>query len=179
MCNGANLAYSRIAFLAVNGFEKIDAIASGDDMLLMLKIDKHFPGKVFYLKSKKAIVTSAPASSWKEFWQQRIRWSSKADQYDDKKIFRILLLVYFFNFFLFTLFLFSIWNFDSLLAAVLLILCKTVVEFPFVNSVAAFFDQRRLMKYFILMQPFHLAYVVVAGFLGKFGRYEWKGRKVK
>src|SRR5207245_2199103 len=38
MCNGANLGYTRAAYEAVNGFQKIDEIASGDDMLLMKKI---------------------------------------------------------------------------------------------------------------------------------------------
>jgi cellulose synthase/poly-beta-1,6-N-acetylglucosamine synthase-like glycosyltransferase len=179
MCNGANLAYSKQAFLKVKGFENIDSIASGDDMLLMQKIQERFPGKTAYLKSIKSTVTSAPASNWRAFWQQRIRWSSKADKYGDKKIFRILLLVYFFNLLLLALFILTVWNSAALLAALLLLLCKTVVEFPFVNSVAKFFGQQKLMVYFIFLQPFHLLYVVSAGFLGKFGSYEWKGRKVK
>jgi biofilm PGA synthesis N-glycosyltransferase PgaC len=179
MCNGANLAYSRQAFQGVNGFENIDALASGDDMLLMYKINERFPGKTSYLKSKKAIVRSLPAKTWKEFWHQRIRWSSKADKYQDKRIFRILLLVYFFNLSLVILFILTFWSSTVLLVALLLLLCKTVVEFPFVNSVAKFFGQQRLMYYFVFLQPFHLLYVVCAGFLGKFGSYEWKGRKVK
>ncbi len=179
MCNGANLAYSKHSFLEVNGFENIDSLASGDDMLLMHKIVKRFPGQAVYLKNRKAIVTSLPAKTWKEFWQQRIRWSSKADKYEDKKIFRVLMFVYVFNFFLLTLFIVTLWNFDVLLVALLLLLCKTVVEFPFVNSVAKFFGQKKLMSYFVFLQPFHLLYVVIAGFLGKLGKYEWKGREVK
>ena len=33
MCNGANLAYEKKAFIEVGGFAGIDNIASGDDML--------------------------------------------------------------------------------------------------------------------------------------------------
>ena len=84
-----------------------------------------------------------------------------------------------FNLALFLLFVISIFNFDAIIVAFILLLCKTVIEFPFVNSVAKFFNEKRLMTYFVLMQPFHLVYVIVAGFLGKFGTYEWKGRKVK
>jgi len=40
MCNGANLAYEKQAFFDVNGFEGIDDVASGDDMLLMHKLFK-------------------------------------------------------------------------------------------------------------------------------------------
>jgi cellulose synthase/poly-beta-1,6-N-acetylglucosamine synthase-like glycosyltransferase len=179
MCNGANLAYSKSAFLEVNGFENIDAIASGDDMLLMSKIAERFPGKTGYLKSKNAIVTSQPANTWRAFWQQRIRWASKAGHYQQKNITQILLLVYCFNFSLFALFLVSIWNSDAFIVALLLLLCKIIIEYPLVNSVASFFGQRKLLFYFPFLQPLHLIYVVIAGFLGKFGRYEWKGRKVK
>ena len=45
MCNGANLAYEKKAFYEVNGFAGIDHIASGDDMLLMHKIWKQYPGQ--------------------------------------------------------------------------------------------------------------------------------------
>ena len=179
MCNGANLAYSKEAFHAVNGFQEIDGIASGDDMLLMQKVRTKFPDGIAYIKSQHAIVATQPAHSWRGFWNQRIRWSSKADRYQDKKIFRILLLVYFFNLALLLLFIMTPWNFDAFIVAILLVLCKTVVEYPFTNSVAKFFGQARLMAAFLFLQPFHLFYVVVAGFLGKFGKYQWKGRTVK
>src|SRR5438552_2515384 len=98
MCNGANLAYEKKAFEEVKGFESIDHIASGDDMLLMHKIRKKFPGRLNYLKSKKVIVSTQPMKTWKEFLNQRTRWASKARFYDDKRIFFVLLLVYLFNF---------------------------------------------------------------------------------
>ncbi len=43
MCNGANLAYEKSAFFEVGGFRGIDAIPSGDDMLLMHKIYNKYP----------------------------------------------------------------------------------------------------------------------------------------
>src|SRR5439155_432663 len=79
-------------------FENIDKIASGDDMLLMHKIWKRFPVRVHYLKSRQAIVATQPMKTWKEFFNQRIRWASKTRFYDDMRIFWVLLLVYLFNF---------------------------------------------------------------------------------
>ena len=73
MCNGANLAYEKNVFNEVNGFVGIDNIASGDDMLLMHKISTQYRGSVHYLKSKKAIVSTQPMKSWKDFFNQRIR----------------------------------------------------------------------------------------------------------
>ncbi|MFN2438326.1 MAG: glycosyltransferase, partial [Chitinophagaceae bacterium] len=73
MCNGANLAYTKQAFLEVDGFKGIDKISSGDDMLLMYKIWKKHPQNVHYLKNKKAIVSTQPMLTWKDFFMQRRR----------------------------------------------------------------------------------------------------------
>jgi cellulose synthase/poly-beta-1,6-N-acetylglucosamine synthase-like glycosyltransferase len=179
MCNGANLAYERSAFYEVNGFNNIDNIPSGDDMLLMHKIFKLYPEKVFYLKNRSAIVTTEPAASWKQFFNQRIRWASKADKYDDKRIFAVLLLVYLLNVCFLAGAIASFWNSIWLFLVLLLLLAKVLIEFPFVNSVAIFFGQQKLMKYFPFLQPLHIGYTIIAGWLGKFGQYEWKGRQIK
>jgi len=179
MCNGANLAYEKKAFEEVNGFEGIDRIASGDDMLLMHKIWKKFPGRVSYLKSKKVIVSTQPMKTWKEFFNQRIRWASKARFYDDKRIFFVLLLVYLFNFSFLVLLIAGFWLPVLWLYLLALWIAKAVIEFPFVYSISAFFNCQSLLKYFFFFQPLHIAYTLVAGWLGQLKKYEWKGRKVK
>lgn len=179
MCNGANLAYEKNAFHTVNGFEKIDNIASGDDMLLMHKIWKKYPGKVGYLKSKQAIVYTEPTKTWKQFFNQRIRWASKAKVYDDKRIFWVLLLVYLFNLSFLVLAVAGFWFHFLWLYLIGLLIVKTIIELPFVYSVAKFFNQTSLLKYFFFFQLLHISYTIIAGWLGQLGRYEWKGRKVK
>jgi cellulose synthase/poly-beta-1,6-N-acetylglucosamine synthase-like glycosyltransferase len=178
MCNGANLAYEKEAFLEVEGFRDIDNIPSGDDMLLMHKIFVKYPGRVFFLKNRQAMVCTRPETSWKGFFNQRIRWASKADSYDDRRIFRVLLCVYLLNLLLLGLVLASFWNTWYLWLLLLLMLVKTAVEYPFVRSVASFFGQQRLMVYFPAMEPFHVLYTVSIGWLGKFGSYRWKERKI-
>lgn len=179
MCNGANLAYKRDVFYEVGAFKGIDDIASGDDMLLMHKIWKQYPDRVAYLKSKQVIVETDAAATWKAFINQRIRWASKAKSYEDKRIFAVLLLVYLFNFSFLVLLAASFFNVHYLYIFIICWILKTMVEIPFVLSVSRFFNQQRLLKYFFLFQPLHIAYTIVAGFLGSFGKYEWKGRKVK
>jgi cellulose synthase/poly-beta-1,6-N-acetylglucosamine synthase-like glycosyltransferase len=179
MCNGANLAYEKSAFGLVDGFRGIDNIPSGDDMLLMHKIYKRYPGKVFFLKSRAAIVSTHAASSWNAFLHQRIRWASKATVYDDRRIFWVLLLVYLVNLLFPLLLLASCWNRWYLLVVLLLGIAKTFIEFPFTRIVAAFFGQQRLMIYFPCLQPFHIAYTVIVGWLGQFGSYKWKDRNVR
>jgi cellulose synthase/poly-beta-1,6-N-acetylglucosamine synthase-like glycosyltransferase len=179
MCNGANLAYSSAAFHEAGGFTDIDRLPSGDDLFLMHKIARLHPDRVVYLRSPEAIVTTQPASRWKEFFHQRIRWASKADRYDDKRIFRVLLLVYIVNALLLVLLAGAF--FDPRLGWLFLALLvlKTAVEYPFVRAVASFFGERPLMRYFILLQPLHILYTVAIGWMGKFGSYDWKDRKIK
>ncbi|MBS1621899.1 MAG: glycosyltransferase [Bacteroidetes bacterium] len=184
MSNGANMAYTRQVFYEVNGFSGIDTLASGDDMLLMYKIWKKYPGQCHYLKAKPAITHTAPVKTWKEFFNQRIRWASKTSKYKDKKIMPVLLLVYLFNL-----------SFPALLIALfrdpypfnigtgvwLLILwiAKTIVELPFIYSVAVFFEKQSLLKYYFILQPVHIAYILFTGLFSQTGKYEWKGRKVR
>jgi len=189
MCNGANLAYERTAFEAVNGFKGIDNIASGDDMLLMHKIYKQYPTKVLFLKSTDAIVQTAPVHSIREFFQQRIRWASKADKFGDNSLFPVLLIVYLFNLMMLAMPVIAIFN-NAQLSIInyqlsiievwlWMLLLKTLIELIFLYPVAKFFGKQNMLKIFPLMQPFSIVYTVIAGWLGKFGSYEWKGRKVR
>jgi cellulose synthase/poly-beta-1,6-N-acetylglucosamine synthase-like glycosyltransferase len=178
MCNGANLAYARSAFYQVEGFKGIDSLPSGDDMLLMHKIYRKYPDGVFFLKSPKAIVTTQPETRWKGFFHQRIRWASKADHYDDKRIFWVLLLVYIVNALFAVLPIAAFWNSWWLWLLLVGLAVKTMLEYPFVRTVATFFGQRSLMVYFPILQPLHILYTIVIGWLGKFGSYRWKDRKI-
>lgn len=178
MCNGANLAYKKEVFFEVGGFAGIDHIASGDDMLLMNKIKKQYPDSIGFLFTKDAIVTTAPMPDWKSFFNQRIRWASKADQYQDKSIFTVLLLVYLFNFSLVVLPVIACFKPILMLYWLGFILLKTIVELNFTVPVGRFFGKVFIIE-FLLFQPLHIIYTVLAGWLGKFGTYRWKGRQVK
>jgi cellulose synthase/poly-beta-1,6-N-acetylglucosamine synthase-like glycosyltransferase len=178
MCNGANLAYSRKAYDAVKGFSDIDHIASGDDMLLMNKIQMRYPGKTRYVKDAGAMVSTVPAENLRTFISQRIRWASKISHYKHAATFVTLALVYLVNtgilFFFISCFFYGHWRW--LLGYIVF---KTISEYFFVSKIAAFFQQQSLMKYFPVCQPFHILYTVIAGSFGSFGKYEWKNRKVK
>jgi cellulose synthase/poly-beta-1,6-N-acetylglucosamine synthase-like glycosyltransferase len=179
MCNGANLAYEKKVFYEVGGFDGIDTIASGDDMLLMHKIQKRYPDRIRYLKSPEVIVETQPAETLKDFINQRIRWASKADKYTDGKITAVLSLVYLFNAWIFFIAICSFFYANIFLPFLTLIIIKTLVELFFLYPVTAFFEKQKLLWLFFPAQPFHIIYTLTAGWLGKFGSYEWKGRKVK
>jgi cellulose synthase/poly-beta-1,6-N-acetylglucosamine synthase-like glycosyltransferase len=178
MCNGANLAYEKKAYQDVNGFAGIDHIASGDDMLLMHKIWKRYPNKVHYLKSKPAIVSTESEKTWKAFFNQRIRWASKARSYQDKRIFPVLLVVYFLNLCFLTLAIAGFFYSHYWLFFAGLWIAKTLVEFPFFMSLSKFYNKQWANKLFFFFQPLHIFYTIISGLFGQFGKYEWKGRRV-
>jgi cellulose synthase/poly-beta-1,6-N-acetylglucosamine synthase-like glycosyltransferase len=179
MCNGANLAYEKKVFYEVKGFDGIDEIASGDDMLLMHKIQEVYPDKIMFLKSPEVIVTTQPAETLGDFMNQRIRWASKADKYTDKKITGVLALVYLLNAWIFILGIASFFLIQVFYIFLTAIIIKAIIELLFLYPVAKYFRKRQLLWWFVPAQPFHILYTLIAGWLGKFGSYQWKGRKVK
>jgi len=179
MCNGANLAYKREAFQNVNGFDGINKVATGDDMLLMFKIWKRHPNKVLYLKSKEAIVTTQPMLRWKDFFMQRKRWASKTLVYDDYRIIVVLSFVYLLNCLFIALIIASFFNAVYWWYVAGFCIAKTLIELPFVYSVAKFYNEQKLVKFLFIFQPLHIFYTVVVGLISQFGKYEWKGRKTK
>ncbi|MEO7294120.1 MAG: hypothetical protein ABIW34_13510, partial [Ginsengibacter sp.] len=132
-----------------------------------------------FLKSRDAIVQTKPAGTLQEFLNQRIRWASKADKYTDKKITGVLLLVYLFNVWIFLLGILSSFYPNLFGWFIGVMIAKTIVELFFLYPVAKFFKKEKLLWWFPLAQPFHILYTMVAGWLGKFGSYKWKERKVK
>lgn len=178
MCNGANIAYGKKVFEEVNGFEGIDKLPTGDDMLLMYKIFRRYPNGIGWLKTRDTLVTTDPPQSWKAFFNQRIRWASKAAYYDDRRIFYVLLLVYFLNVSLLFTGIAAFFSAQYCAWWLVLIGLKTVVELSFMIPVASFFGKSVWLWFFPLMQPLHIVYTVIAGWLGRFGSYEWKGRTI-
>ena len=179
MSNGANLAFTKAVYDEVSGYEGLDNLASGDDYLLMMKITRLPHAKIAYLKSKQAIVTTLPQPDWSSFLQQRIRWASKSGKYDDKKLTAVLMLVYLFNLSLAVLAFagFADHRYWALGGGMLLV--KTIIEYVYMIPVSSFFGKEWTRVYFPFLQPLHITYITVAGFLGFIGNYRWKDRKVK
>jgi cellulose synthase/poly-beta-1,6-N-acetylglucosamine synthase-like glycosyltransferase len=178
MANGANLAYKKSVFLAVDGFKNIDNIASGDDMLLMNKIKNAYPSQMGYLYHPKAIIRTAPMDTLNGFIQQRIRWASKTNKYKDVSVIVVLWIVLLFNFYL------VLMPFLGLLFGkifywwLVIIVLKTWIEASFAIHIAAFFSIKLSWKNLLLQFP-HILYTAFAGTFGMFGKYQWKDRKVQ
>lgn len=180
MSNGANLTYERAAFDAVRGFEGIDHLASGDDMLLMQKIAKKYPKGLAYLKNRQAQTLTQAKPSVKTFLQQRIRWASKSSAYTNWQTLAILVLVWVFCLSILVDLLLIPYDYLFLFWFLFKFIVKGFADFFFLGMMTLFFDRPQLMRAFIPSLFLHWWYIVVVGFLGNFKKsYEWKGRNVR
>lgn len=178
LCNGANLAYEKDAFIEVDGFEGVRHIASGDDEFLMHKIAAKYPKGVHFLKDPRATVTTKAHDNWQAFFRQRKRWASKWKHYQSKT--PLLLAIYIFacNFSLIVsglLFAFGLvdgYFFLSLLSA------KCLPEWLFLGSVLTFLKKQKSILYIPITQIIYPFYVCFFGLAAQKPAYEWKGRKL-
>lgn len=179
MCNGANLSYTKQIFQDVNGFKDSKNRASGDDTQLLLKIAKLNRGKVMFLKDPGAIVKASPVHSWSQLWNQRKRWASKIPVALSSFTISVAVVAWFTHA---LLLLSSILVFFSPALKnyfFFALSIKLVSEFLLLYSLAIFFKRKSLLWFFIPAQPFYWIYITLIGVLSPFGRYQWKGRRLR
>ena len=179
LCNGANVAYRRDVFGALDGFTGLDHLTSGDDELFMQRIAYETPWRVRFCASRAACVQTYAMPSVGAFLQQRWRWASKGAHYPHPGLVAFNVCIY----------LFFLLLFGSLLAlpfaptlwpaALLGFGLKMIPEAALLLPATRFFGQRRFFwRYFAAAQPLHLGYILLVGALGAMGHYSWKGRQV-
>ncbi|MGG7034686.1 MAG: glycosyltransferase [Flavobacterium sp.] len=178
MCNGANFAYTKSLFKAINGFEGNNKIASGDDVFLLQKAISQFPEKVEYLKSSKNIVITKPLDDWKSLFFQRVRWASKTKSYQNQDAKILATIVFGCNLSLisggFMVFFGSI----SINELVILLGLKTIADFVLLYKTNKFLSHKKL-DYLIagtILYPLFSSAVALYSF---FGNYSWKDRTFK
>lgn len=176
LSNGANLAYRKDAFEAVNGFVGNNHIASGDDIFLMEKIKKMFPYGVQFLKSTDAIVSTKPQPTWHHIINQRIRWASKTSK--QKNLISLLLgvLVFLINLSFLILPFAIIIDFQNVPFYILFIFLKVLTDFIVVGQSTKFFGQAISLLKFIGLSFAYATLIIIVFFGSLGGKYSWKGR---
>lgn len=179
LCNGANLAYPKAVFLEVGGFEGIDGLASGDDMLLLHKVAQRYPTRVFFLKNRAATVLTEAQPDLRSFISQRLRWASKSRSYTDWRVTLRLAVVFLLCWVMVLNLLLSGWlGWPFALVATCLFLAKTAVDFRFLGELCRYFGRQDLMKNYLRSQAMHIAYILGIGSMANFVKhYKWKGRR--
>ncbi|MDR1172606.1 MAG: glycosyltransferase [Bacteroidales bacterium] len=176
MCSGANLVMKRNV-MERYAYVYDSPLASGDDMMMMLELKKDPNGRIFYLKSTGATVTTPPPSGLKSFIRQRNRWTSKSKAYADPMVILVAIAVFMANLSLLACCVAAFFHFRFLWLAAILWLAKMVVDWLFLNSLCRFWQMKPLMHIFIPAQLLYPFYVVWVGIAGNITPVRWKGRR--
>lgn len=173
--NGANLSFKKEEYQLVGGYDEYET-PSGDDVFLLEKFIKQ-KLTIKGLLNKNFIVETNPMISYSQFFQQRIRWASKSKFYAGKMLKMLSLIILFQN--ILQIFIYSqvvlSENFTNYY--IFLLISKWLIDFILLFLVAAFFNRKKSMLYFIPVQLFYPFYILVVGFASMFLKFEWKGRK--
>jgi cellulose synthase/poly-beta-1,6-N-acetylglucosamine synthase-like glycosyltransferase len=176
LCNGANLAYSKLLFNNVNGYKGNDTIASGDDIFLLEKALQLNKSKVGYLKSKHAIVQTKPQPNWNSLIAQRKRWAAKTSSYNS--LFGKLtgLVVLAMNGALICTLTLTTLGLFSLRMFLYLFIIKSGIDFLLLFKTSQFFNQERYLKAFIISSIIYPFFSIYIAFISLFTTYKWKDR---
>ncbi len=178
MCNAANLAFSKRAFQDVNGYAGTAHTATGDDLFLMHKIHTRFPGCVRFLKERESIVYTRAKADWQSFYQQRKRWASKWNLYQDRRVTVLAVLVFLSNAALLagiTGYFLDALTGQALLAGIVL---RFASEFLFLGSVLLFLKKPAMLRWIFPVQMVYFLYVTFFAIMAQKRGYVWKGRKL-
>lgn len=177
--NGANLAYEKALFEEVGGFSGFRRVVSGDDVLLVQKVEAQQPGSIGFLKSPEAVVYSLPQPNRSSFLQQRLRWASKGRHYRGSSLplLQALVFVVCASVPVFLL-LIPFCGLPALAAAGLVLGAKGAADYFWLRHLAHFFRRSGLLRGFWLNELYHLVYILAVGGGSLLGlSFRWKGRR--
>ena len=178
MANGANIAVNREIYLESID-EQVNATPSGDDVFLLLYIKKNYPGKLCYLKSSSAIVTTKPATDMRSFLNQRLRWVSKARYYRDSSVILTAILVFMLNSCIIACLIAGFFRAEFFIPCAIMIPGKSIIDFIFLRKISEFTGQVKILRIFAFSELVYFLYVVIAGLFGNIMSVKWKERKIK
>lgn len=179
LANGANLSFRKDAFFKVGGYEGINQIASGDDVLLLQKFKKAFPNGLKYCELLDSVVYTGPLVKWVDLWQQRLRWASKSRQIKSKLGRMIMYSGYLFNLLLPVLILLGFIQARFWILLLALWIPVLVFQLLIIGSVARKYDQPFKKAWYFPVAIVYIPYVILVGILATFIPYKWKGRKTR
>ncbi len=180
MCNGANLAYTKVIFEEVNAFEGNDQIASGDDEFLMHKVYDKYPQGVYFLKSSTAIVSTKAHKTWTGFYHQRKRWASKWNAYQFNYITLLALGVLLLNLILSVAMLLAFFQLIPYHVLLIAFVVRLVCDYIYLNQVMNFLGKQINKLDFISLSFLYIYYVSFFGIISNLSKgYQWKSQKIK
>jgi poly-beta-1,6-N-acetyl-D-glucosamine synthase len=174
MCNGANLAYRKEAYINVNGYKGNEKFISGDDVFLLHKMKKKFGGScIAFCKDEKALVKTYPVKGLRRFISQRIRWASKSQGYKDILSIMTAIIIFSYSLIVLISFIVGLCNPCIIPLFISLFILKILADLPLMLGITRFTGEKSLMRWYVPFQVIYPLYVVIAGLGSFFGRKKW------
>ncbi len=178
MGNGANLAFTRDVYFATKGEGNSEKYTSGDDVFLIHNVSKKYGADAIgFLQNCNAIVSTKPPSNFSQFFNQRIRWASKASGYQLIWPILVAVTVFLFNLSLFVILVGSLWFNWLLPVYFLIIITKFLIDMPLIFSFLSFTEKTKLKPLFFIMEFIYPIYIVLAATASSIFSFNWKGRE--
>lgn len=179
--NAANMAFRKQLFLEYREQVEQGRHASGDDIFL-IQYAASVNAPIAFVKSQQAIVKTEGEHSWRDFYNQRIRWASKSSAYKDPGM-QILIYgigLYSLSLALMVIIGLHLWCPDLIAVGLISYVVKWIIDYWIFSRTANFFKlQYGLLDGFVL-SGLHLLYFLVIGITSIFvSNYKWKGRTVR
>lgn len=175
---GSSVAFRKAAFEAVNGYQGVAHLASGDDELLMHRIADATDWSVAFCPDPSATVLAGAPATAADFLGQRIRWVSKAGHYE--RAWHVTMNVGIWLFFLLllvgTLLAVALPSWQPWVAAAWGV--KLVSEIALLGQSVVFYGRPVLLLAWIPSQLLHLVYVLAVSAMGVRGGFRWKSRAI-
>jgi cellulose synthase/poly-beta-1,6-N-acetylglucosamine synthase-like glycosyltransferase len=179
MCNAANLAFKKEIFFETGRDNLKNEPFSGDDTFLMFAINNKYKGKISFLKSTDAMVTTQCQPSIKDFFNQRIRWTSKVKNYSNHYVQLVGVMLFLFNAMIFFTGVASLFTKEFFNLFLMQISAKMIIDFIFLFQLTGFFQKRKLLLLFIPVEFLHVFYILAVSLLSLSKKYKWKERVIK
>jgi cellulose synthase/poly-beta-1,6-N-acetylglucosamine synthase-like glycosyltransferase len=160
MCNGANLAFKRDAYL-INQVDLHPELLSGDDVFLLHSIKKRDHSRIEWLEAIESAVTTCSHNDAFRFLKQRRRWISKATAFNDS--YTIVLGIVTFVTILLQIFTLAagFFNHTYIYIYLLILILKSVPDFLIIRNTAARYGKSELMAWFLPSQVMYPFYVLI------------------
>lgn len=172
LCNGANLAFTKKAWLESQDDLHVEEM-SGDDVFLLLAIKKR-KGTIRFLKSANAFVSTPSSPTIKSFIRQRKRWASKSTAYSDWQIILTACAVFSISVLEIVSLLLMFFNGKFAVLFMILFITKYLTDLFFLSYVRYFFNLRNLGINSFILSLFYPFYIVMVALAGLGGKTHWK-----
>jgi glycosyltransferase involved in cell wall biosynthesis len=171
-CTARNMAYSKSIFNKVNGFEGIGHLKSGDDDLMLQKMNRHIR-KMNFMFTSDSVVFSHDKENLSEHADLESRRASKWKYYPFSIQLMTLFILLFYSVFIFSL-ICTIVGTLQLSSFFNLFLIKTIPEFLLLFFFLIRIKKIKLLWVFPLAELIYLPYFIFFALKGTFGKFKWK-----